>query len=140
MYVYGVNSGVCVGSGDNRSNSNLGRYVMGRHKNTPTSQLTDVQIVREERPKARYYQATERKRWPRTCVVCGELVVGTLGDLERHWPLCPSNVQPAIETQYDYDNQAWIVNGRYENCAHPTSMECGCYGRLHKGEKAPSIH
>lgn len=37
---------------------------------------------------------------------------------------------------YDYKNQAWIRNGRYERCGHPESMDCGCYGRLHAGELA----
>lgn len=37
---------------------------------------------------------------------------------------------------YDYDNQAWTINGRYVRCGHPESMDCGCYGRLHAGEKA----
>lgn len=27
-------------------------------------------------------------------------------------------------TRYDYVNQAWILNGRYESCAHPKSMGC----------------
>ncbi len=38
---------------------------------------------------------------------------------------------------YDYKNQAWVVDGRYESCAHPPSMNCRCYGRLHAGEIAP---
>lgn len=40
------------------------------------------------------------------------------------------------ERHYDYTNQAWIVNGRYKSCAHPGSMHCQCYGRLHAGELA----
>ena len=36
------------------------------------------------------------------------------------------------EVQYDYDNQAWIVDGVYQ--------DCGCYGRVHAWQKAPSIH
>lgn len=35
---------------------------------------------------------------------------------------------------YDYDNQAWVVDGKYIRCGHPDSMSCGCYGRLHAGE------
>ena len=126
--------------------------MMGRHKNTPTNDLTDAQIVREVRPKARYYQNTERKRWPRPCLICGEQVYGTLEDLGKHQDTHKL-------TQYDYDNQAWIVNGVYEDCGHAepgtvvdpgqpggpggapyVAKECRCYGRLHKGEKAPSIH
>ena len=105
-----------------------------------TSDMTDAQIVRESRPKVRYYRGTEGKRWGRRCIICGEQVIGTLGDLERHWPMCPSNAQPTVEYQYDYDNQAWIINGEYQDCAHPVDHGCGCYGRLHKGEKSPSIH
>jgi hypothetical protein len=44
------------------------------------------------------------------------------------------------EIQYDYDNQAWVRNGKYEDCAHPEGMECRCYGRKHAGERAPNIH
>lgn len=35
---------------------------------------------------------------------------------------------------YDYNNQAWVVNGRYVDCSH-VYKHCGCYGRLHKGEE-----
>jgi hypothetical protein len=47
--------------------------------------------------------------------------------------------------QYDYDNQAWVCDGIYQNCAHPDRM-CGpnapdpCWQRLHAGERAPNIH
>lgn len=34
---------------------------------------------------------------------------------------------------YDYDLQAWVVDGRYFNCGHPVGMDCGCYGREHEG-------
>jgi hypothetical protein len=48
------------------------------------------------------------------------------------------------ETQFDYDNQAWIIDGIYQNCNHPASMakhcEARCYGRTHQGERAPNIH
>jgi len=37
---------------------------------------------------------------------------------------------------YDYENQAWIENGRYVACAHPASLNCRCYGKLHAGEIA----
>jgi len=36
---------------------------------------------------------------------------------------------------YDYDNQAWVIGGRYVRCGHPERMQCKCYGRLHEGEK-----
>lgn len=35
---------------------------------------------------------------------------------------------------YDYNNQAWVVDGRYKCCGHPDSMNCRCYGRIHAGE------
>ena len=37
--------------------------------------------------------------------------------------------------EYDYDNQAWIVDGKYVKCGHPDSMDCKCYGKIHEGEK-----
>lgn len=37
---------------------------------------------------------------------------------------------------YDYKNQAWVRNGKYQSCAHPDEMQCMCYGRLHDGEIA----
>ena len=46
--------------------------------------------------------------------------------------------KPKPETQYDYDRQAWIIDGRYIRCGHITP--CDCYGRAHEGEKAPNIH
>ena len=39
------------------------------------------------------------------------------------------------ETLYDYERQAWVVNGCYERCGHPDSMACDCYGRKHAGER-----
>lgn len=38
---------------------------------------------------------------------------------------------------YDYDHQAWVVNGKYVRCGHPEAMDCGCYGRVHVGEPQP---
>ena len=104
---------------------------MGR--NTPTSKMTDAQVVNECKPKLKGYKGTEGKKYPRPCILCGVQVHGTLGDLETHQAI-------HVETQYDYDNQAWIVNGVYAKCYHPASMNCQCYGRLHEGEKSPSIH
>ncbi len=37
---------------------------------------------------------------------------------------------------YDYQNQAWVHDGKYVRCAHPETMNCKCYGKLHEGEKA----
>jgi len=44
------------------------------------------------------------------------------------------------EIQFDYDNQAWIINGVYQDCNHPESMDCQCFGRLNAGKRAPNIH
>ena len=49
-------------------------------------------------------------------------------------------IAPKVDVQFDYDNQAWIVNGRYQDCAHPPPADCECYGRTHKGNRAPNIH
>jgi len=35
---------------------------------------------------------------------------------------------------FDYENQAWVIDGKYQNCGHPVYMDCGCYGRAHAGE------
>jgi hypothetical protein len=35
---------------------------------------------------------------------------------------------------FDYDNQAWVIDGKYVRCGHPESMNCNCYGRLHEGK------
>jgi len=37
---------------------------------------------------------------------------------------------------YDYQNQAWVIGGKYERCGHPEDMECHCYSKLHQGEVA----
>ena len=37
-----------------------------------------------------------------------------------------------MTTAFDYENQAWIVDGRYVRCGHKD--ECGCYGKLHEGQ------
>ncbi len=36
--------------------------------------------------------------------------------------------------QYDYINQAWLVNGLYITCSHVDA--CDCYGKAHAGETA----
>ena len=35
---------------------------------------------------------------------------------------------------YDYKNQAWVVDGRYQRCGH--LQFCSCYGLVHEGEIA----
>jgi hypothetical protein len=42
-----------------------------------------------------------------------------------------AKIHPTI---YDYDNQAWVSDGKYQRCGH--TLECKCYGRLHEGEAA----
>ena len=37
-------------------------------------------------------------------------------------------------TFYDYDNQAWVKDGRYQMCGHPR-IDCGCFTRQHENEK-----
>ncbi len=41
-------------------------------------------------------------------------------------------------TQYDYTNQAWIVDGLYQDCGgsdrDPWEVKCGCHGCKHAGE------
>lgn len=38
---------------------------------------------------------------------------------------------------YDYNNQAWVVQGVYVACGHPERMQCQCFGKVHAGEKTP---
>ena len=41
---------------------------------------------------------------------------------------------------YDYENQAWVMSGKYVNCGHDDSVHCGCFGRLNAGsETAPDL-
>lgn len=45
---------------------------------------------------------------------------------------------------YDYEHQAWVIDGKYQDCDHPQAGEltllgdifdgCSCYGREHAGE------
>lgn len=37
--------------------------------------------------------------------------------------------------EYDYKNQAWLVNGKYVRCGHAENVFCLCFGRLHEGEE-----
>jgi hypothetical protein len=36
---------------------------------------------------------------------------------------------------FDYQNQAWVVDGKYVKCGHSETMRCSCYGRIHEGEE-----
>ena len=40
------------------------------------------------------------------------------------------------DTYFDYDKQAWVVDGVYQRCGHPEATACRCFGRLHAGEQA----
>ena len=57
---------------------------------------------------------------------------------------------PEHIVEYDYENQAWVENGKYVDCGHPpigtvlgphspapgTKFRgCNCYGRRHAGER-----
>lgn len=37
-----------------------------------------------------------------------------------------------MPTTFDYENQGWIVDGRYVPCGHESA--CNCYGKVHEGE------
>jgi len=41
-----------------------------------------------------------------------------------------------MQYSYDYEKQAWIINGKYVSCGHPDSMACKCYGKIHAGKPA----
>lgn len=46
-----------------------------------------------------------------------------------------SPAERAVESvEFDYKNQAWLVNGRYVACGH--GQPCTCYGTIHEGELA----
>lgn len=45
-------------------------------------------------------------------------------------------VNKRLVNGFDYKNQAWVINGIYQDCNHPQDMGCSCYGRLHKGQQA----
>ena len=36
---------------------------------------------------------------------------------------------------YDYNNQAWVVDGKYVRCGHPESMDCSCFGKIAAGQE-----
>lgn len=39
---------------------------------------------------------------------------------------------------FDYEHQAWVVDGCYVRCGHPATMDCKCYGKEHEGEETQS--
>jgi hypothetical protein len=43
---------------------------------------------------------------------------------------------------FDYDNQAWVLNGVYIDCGHDHNKPCpggNCFGRTHNGEPATGV-
>ena len=36
---------------------------------------------------------------------------------------------------YDYDNQAWVIDGKYVKCGHLENMDCNCYGKINEGKE-----
>ena len=55
-------------------------------------------------------------------------------DLER--ALIPRNKYKdgKLYNGYDYDNQAWVLKGKYVKCGHSENMNCQCYGKIHEDE------
>ena len=39
---------------------------------------------------------------------------------------------------YDYINQAWVMDGIYQDCGHAENFICSCFGRKHKGQEVLS--
>ena len=42
-----------------------------------------------------------------------------------------------MPVEFDYEKQAWIVDGKYVRCGHDSA--CNCYGKLHEGETATEV-
>jgi ferredoxin len=64
------------------------------------------------------------------------------GMLDYRWPKEISRRERTMITQYDYTNQAWIVNNKYQACGHRGKC-LRCYGTVHEGEapaKGAEIH
>ena len=137
VYVFGPTDRRCLGLCHDRDNRNLGGNVMSR-------ELTDAQIVKAHKPKPVFYTGTEKKKMARPCLMCGDVIQGTLETLEGH----VSRNHPKVVSGYDYTNQAWILDGVYVRCGHPEVGErlpdgqqwtgCQCYGLIHEGE-APMV-
>ena len=78
----------------------------------------------------RYDQTSEKA--PYSCGACDSTHIGVFSQTDR------SSVDG-----YDYQNQAWVVSGRYVSCGHVSvpgtgEFKCDCYGRLHAGEPIAS--
>jgi hypothetical protein len=44
-----------------------------------------------------------------------------------------------MTVRYDYQHQAWVVDGTYVDCGHRPEMHCRCYGRTHEGVVAMGV-
>lgn len=44
------------------------------------------------------------------------------------------NKNGSLFSGYDYENQAWVMEGKYIRCGHPDSMDCGCFGKEYEGK------
>lgn len=51
----------------------------------------------------------------------------------------PASAPKQQDVWYDYEHQAWVVDGRYSKCGHPAATR-GCYACIHAGELAPVEH
>lgn len=45
------------------------------------------------------------------------------------------NKEGRLMEGYDYDNQAWVKNGKYIRCAHSYFHNCKCYGKINEGRE-----
>ncbi len=41
---------------------------------------------------------------------------------------------------YDYENQAWVKDGKYIRCGHSPDFDCQCFGKIHEGETPKSLN
>lgn len=45
-------------------------------------------------------------------------------------------VNGILKNGYSYEHQCWVLDYVIQNCGHPQTMKCGCYGRQHAGQQA----
>jgi hypothetical protein len=41
-----------------------------------------------------------------------------------------------IKNGYSYEHQCWIKDFVIQDCAHPATQDCGCFGRMYAGKQA----
>ena len=121
--------------------------------------LSDVVVSFTETPRkggdsrgGRHVEFGLALAWDKRVLVVGprENVFHTLPQVLHFWEWGQEVVEILSErwlwdgARYDYENQAWIVDGIYQDCGHPSAMGCDCFGRIHRGEWADlsngSIH